>query len=700
MTARTACSLMIRLSVGAARIIVGWIVSIAAVSHAQDADRSLSPMFPPSPRLATTAAELAEWKSSGEFDRRRDAACAAAEKLLESPVEIPTEWGNWIFYYACANDGTSLQPQSLTEHRCPRCNKIFSDDRTVAANRTRLYYQADRAAVDLAWAFALSDDPRFAAEVRRILLTYAEAYPKYPSRRDRWGREGLLATIGGRRYCQSLDEAVGIIALAKAYDLTRTSSVWSEDDRRKVEQDLFQTVAKVLLHWNYGTINHQTWYNAGLMAIANVTEDADLARKVVTMTGGYRDQLARAIGPDGMWREGTMAYHGYALQAMEELVDAGQHLGLPLAEEPRLRRMFEFPAAYAYPNGQFPAINDSDPISLASFDGHFRWAWKTYHEDQFARAYARGDAARTAELLGPTASVTAAIEPKSSDLPGAGVVALRRGQEATAACAMLDYGEHGGGHGHPDKLQLLLYAGDREWLLDPGRLDYSHKEHKTWYRQTVAHNTIVINGRSQSPSTGKLLWLQESDRFTACAAECSTAYDGTTLRRYLLLEPSRLIDFVVVEAPQGKTIDWLIHAVADSITLDDAQSAPVEKPLGTSEGYEHLTDVASWTPARRDVLCRFQSGEKQLRVRLAADTPEMIYSAKCPGYSLEPRIPCLVRRAVGGRVSFATVYDWAEADQETPGGRIVENDSLEIRRATGTTVVRFQDAGVTVDDKP
>ena len=27
-----------------------------------------------------------------------------------------------------------------------------------------------------------------------------------------------------------------------------------------------------------------------------------------------------------------MAYHGYALQAMEELVDAGQHLGLPLAE--------------------------------------------------------------------------------------------------------------------------------------------------------------------------------------------------------------------------------------------------------------------------------------------------------------------------------------------------------------------------------
>ena len=41
-------------------------------------------------------------------------------------------------------------------------------------------------------------------------------------------------------------------------------------------------------------------------------------------------------------------------------------------------------------------------------------------------------------------------------------------------------------HGHPDKLQLLLFVQGREWLLDPGRLDYSHKEHKTWYRQTVA----------------------------------------------------------------------------------------------------------------------------------------------------------------------------------------------------------------------
>ena len=40
-------------------------------------------------------------------------------------------------------------------------------------------------------------------------------------------------------------------------------------------------------------------------------------------------------------------------------------------------------------------------------------------------------------------TVTAAIEQPSRDLPGAGVVTLRRGKGASAVCAMLDYGEHG-----------------------------------------------------------------------------------------------------------------------------------------------------------------------------------------------------------------------------------------------------------------
>ena len=137
--------------------------------------------FATPPRLATTAEELAAWRASGDFPRRRAAAVEQAERLLKDPVTIPDGWGNWSFYYACTDDGTALNALSLAEHRCPRCGKVHSDERTVAAYRTVLHNRADQAALECGWAFALAGDDRFAAEVRRILLAYAAAYPKYPS---------------------------------------------------------------------------------------------------------------------------------------------------------------------------------------------------------------------------------------------------------------------------------------------------------------------------------------------------------------------------------------------------------------------------------------------------------------------------------------------------------------------------------------
>lgn len=659
----------------------GWIASASGGLARGDEVELPEPVFAPPPRLAITAEEWTRWQAASEVEKRRPPAVARGEALLKEPVKIPDGWGNWIFYYACNDDGTSLEAQSLTEHRCPRCGKVQSDERTVAAYRTMLHSRADQAALDLGWAYRLSGDDRFAAEARRILLAYAAAYPKYPARRDRWGREGIFATIGGRRYCQSLDEAVGVLPLAKAYDLTRTSSVWSDEDRRLVERDLFGTVAAALRFWNYDTINHQTWYNAGLLAIANVTADRELARKVIAMRGGYRDQLARAIGPDGMWREGTMAYHSYALQAMQELVDAGRGLGWKLHEEPGLRRMFEFPRDYAYPSGQFPAINDSDAISLAGFGHHAAW---------FERTFAQ-----------PPTALTKPSD-RSLDLPGAGVVVLRQGQGEAAACAMLDYGEHGGGHGHPDKLQLLLFADGRERLLDPGRLDYSHREHKTWYRQTAAHNTVTIDGRSQSPTEGKLRWLKLGDGWQACSAECTTAYRGATITRSLLLSDDCLIDLCTVAAPAAKTIDGLLHAAADAVSIAEASSAAPAEPLGTTDGYEHFSDVLRWSPVDPQAATKtatFTARTKSLRVWLPSPPggAESLYSARCPGYSLEPKIPCLIRRVTGAAATFAVVYDWSAGDRRLTAASLDATGGITIVRASGVrSTVRFTADGPNV----
>jgi len=183
----------LRLCVSAVKILFFLTTCIAATAlHAAD----LRPVFPPSPRLATTVAELAADELRPDFAARKAAAIAAAEKLLAEPPALPEGFGSWTFYYACADDGTDLRALSPAEHECPKCKKRYADERTVAAYRCRLHYALDRAALQLAWGYAYTKDERFASGVRRILLHLAEAYKKYPARQDRWGRTGWFAPLG------------------------------------------------------------------------------------------------------------------------------------------------------------------------------------------------------------------------------------------------------------------------------------------------------------------------------------------------------------------------------------------------------------------------------------------------------------------------------------------------------------------------
>ncbi|MBL8793659.1 MAG: alginate lyase family protein [Planctomycetia bacterium] len=631
-------------------VLILWTVAAGARGAEQ-------PTFAVPPRLAISSAELKKLKEGKEFAALRDTAVRAADALLQEPVTPPDGWGNWVFYYACPDDGSPLQARSATEHVCPRCQKVCADERTVQAYRTLLHDRANAAALQLGWAYAYTGDERYARAVRRILLKYADDYASYPKRRDRWGREGWLARLGGRRYSQSLDEAVGILPLAKAYDLTRLAAAWDEPSRQHVETDFFRATADTLLYANQDVNNHQTWYNAGLLALASVLGDAPLVDRVLTMRGGYRDQLQRATGGEGLWYEGALAYHHYALQAMIEIVDAGRRLGLPLHEEPRFKAMLLAPLRCAYPNGQFPAINDSDPGSIDSFRPSFLWGWRTYGDERFARAYAGRDPQQLAALLGPDARPGPVVETKSENLADAGLAVLRGGQGADAACVMLDYGPHGGGHGHYDKLSIVLFAGGREWLVDPGRLTYSHKEYQTWVKHTAAHNTVTLGGRSQSATTGKLLWFAARNGYSACAAESDGAYAGAKLTRYLLLADSMLVDVFDVEAEQATQIDWFAHAVSQTLEPVGAQRPGAPAVPGVEDGYRHLTGARAWDvpgATRWD----FVAGPKQrLRLWLAGADPEKVFTCTGIGYSTAAKVPCLIRRREAKQTRFIAVYD-------------------------------------------
>lgn len=673
---------------------ISLVIVLANLAVAQER----RPAFPEPPRLAITQQELDATKSEDGFVAKRDHAVKAARRYLSNPIALPSGSGSWIFYYACPNDGSALRMLSLDEHECPSCKRRFADDRTAAAYRCRMHYDLENAALKLAWAYAYAEDDEYAAQVRRILLHLADAYEHYPNRLDRWGRRGWLAPLGGRRYAQSLDEAVGVIRLAKAYDLTRRSAVWKPDDRTHVEDDFFRATAETLLRFNQGINNHQTWYNAGLMAIASVLADEKIVRKVLEMRGGFRDQLRRSLGDDGLWHEGTMAYQNYALQAMVEIVDAGRRMGLALHEEPRFKLLLRSSLRVAYPNGKYPTVNDSDPSGFRNFNWSHRWAWRTYGDPVYAQAAAWGNRKLLTELLGEDAKPKWPLATNSMNLSDAGLAILRVGEGAEQSCVFFDYGPHGGGHGHYDKLNITLFANGREWLLDSGRIGYSHKEYKTWAKHTVAHNTVVINGASQWPATGTLNWLKIDDDWAACAGECQTAYLGVSLRRYLLLTERMLVDVYEVRSARDVRVDWLAHAASDPIKPVDQSAGESVNSLGSASGYQHLVDVRRWT-AKATSRWDFPVASKRLRVWLATDEPEEIYTAIGIGSSAKQKAPVLLRRRADARnARFVTVYDLSAEDRYIAGLKQAKGDlpKIDVKTTDGDWSIEFNRRDVVI----
>ena len=85
-----------------------------------------------------------------------------------------------------------------------------------------------------------------------------------------------------------------------------------------------------------------------------------------------------------------------------------------------------------------------------------------------------------------------------------GAIGIIRSKELSL---MMKYAKHGMGHGHFDRLGFILYNGADEVIQDYSAARWVNIEHKdgggylkennTWAKQTVAHNTLVVNQTSQ-----------------------------------------------------------------------------------------------------------------------------------------------------------------------------------------------------------
>ena len=602
--------------------------------------------FAAHPRLQYTTEELAAWKADPARQGELTALLARADRIVQNGLTVPKESGQWIFYYACPKDGARLRAESPERHVCPTCGAVYTDARTVAAYRCVLHNQLDSDIDTLGLAYALSGDVKYAVPARAALLELARLYPTW-ERHDRWGRTGLLAVVGGRRYAQLLDESTSLITLAQGYDLLANAPCISAADRQIIEEQLIREVARDILAHQFfieAQNNHRTWFNAAYANAGVAIGDAALVRESVDGASGLRWQLEHSVGADGLWYEGTMAYQFYALSAIESTVDAVRRVGIDFRDNARLKSLWLGPLNLAYPNGQLPVMHDSDPGSLADRRDYYRWAYDYFHEPRFAAlAGVKVDGAPAQAVL------------HSDNLAGMGVAVLRRGSGPQASCALIDYGQHGGHHGHPDKLNLLLFALGNELLPDIGRISYSVPEYETWARTTVAHNTLTLGEHNQQPDTGRLIYFSDAADYAAALTASDGAYPGYALRRFTVLTDTLLIDVLAVRGAQSTHCDSVLHAIGIPST-----ALPLTEriePLGKDGGYQHLSQLRTGAGAARMDFTFTLPNKSAYRLCCLGDESTSVFTGQGIGYHLTERVPFVLRRREASATAFITVID-------------------------------------------
>jgi len=623
-----------------------WVICLCCLCFLSFCYSEDNIVFPDKPAFLYTASEIENIKKDQSKQTEIQNIIKQADEILNHPLSIPKKEGDWIFYYYCPKDNAMLSPETETKHICPVCGSVYTDERTSAAYRTYINYMIDKQCVCLAKAYAFTGEKKYAEPVKNVLITLACIYPTF-ERHDRWGRKGIFAVVGGKRYAQHLDEAVSAIDLACAYDLVADAACFSDTDR-KASEKLLQDIVKEILKFQCfigGKNNHQTWFNAAYTVVGLVTNDISLIKEGIYGKYGLLWQVENSITKDGLWYEGTMAYHFYALSAIQYTLDAAKRIGWDFSKNERLKSMWLGPINLAYPDGTLPTFNDSDPVNLKNYGQFFLWAYK-YFKDPIFSFYA-----------GQTNNSIQQLELKSMDMKDIGIAILRQKKNNNSVCAMLDYGIHGDSHGHPDKLNIVLYALEKELLVDSGRIGYGVPEYKTWCRTTVAHNTVVVDGQNQQPATGRLLYFAQSNDFSACFADCNCAYPGYTIKRFLVLFDTAMVDVFVVSGKEKKQMDWIIHC-RGKIVQDKIQK-PIQS-LDNKNGYQHLRDIQYLEKISEPQVYTFVQDEtKSLRVFLLNNKNSTIFTGTGIGYSLNDRVAFLLKRKFTDKTCFIAVYDFS-----------------------------------------
>jgi Heparinase II/III-like protein/Alginate lyase len=622
------------------------------------------------PLIALTAEELQRlhraWNSRGQDRKALSKFVAATEDFRKSKLVLPPEGSDHNQWYQCERCQAGLKTLSPSRHKCPRCAKVYSGPPYDNVLYAQVHGRNFSGALDCARAWHITGREKYARRAAQVLLAYAERYLEYPYRsadRDPQGRSGRIS--GARIRPQTLGEAALMAtAIAPSYDLLGCWTGLNASQHYAIRNRLILPILENI-DKNRMLNNWQSWHNAAMFSGGAVLRDPSwMDRALNSRKYGFHTQMRDFVTDEGMWFENSWAYHFYTLMSMSEIAEAARRTGLDLWGNPALRSMCEAPLRYRLPGGNLPRNGDSTPQNINFSDPLrrviYEAAWKAYHTDQIAAQLPQIADLSSIMHNRPTGKSASAGSRKLSSVlfAGAGHALLRRPKSNSAA--LLTFSAYTGFHSHFDMLNFIYYGRGQQLGIDSGRSisqAYRLPIHSNWYKNTLSHNAVVVDGQSQASKVGargKLLLYEETPQYAAAAARSEKAYRGVKQARLLVLFDDYLLVLDQLEARRVRNFDWFYHDAGQSVrALQAAKRADIND---YGPGYEYIKNARS-ARATGQVRLRFRGEKLDNCMTLAGGGPTQITTGHGPFGSVLIRSPLVFARRRGQRTVFAATFE-------------------------------------------
>lgn len=494
----------------------------------------------------------------------------------------PAERGGWWHDYVCGVHGVELEPGDLLG--------TFPAAGAACRHGCRLDTERIRAAwlvlSHQAWArrarrLAGHDDPADRAAALRLLTDYAGIYARLAVA-DHDQAQGWM--LRGRLFHQALTDAVwGVNIGNAAWSLALAGDIADLEPLLPLLDELAGAALlarAALVKEDRFESNYIAWLNAAGFACARAAaliRGASWSDEDGWLTGdhGQLAHLLVATGDDGWEWEGSTYYHGFVLRAYLLSLRGSDPADLPTEVSDRLAAMITVLNRLATPAGVLPAVHDGPYLREA-----LSLEWQElgvlaggFLADDPLRAVvvrAAADSGALADDLadglagwfaGPPLPHSAEPEPVTvwervglAVLTGAGLQAV------------IDYGPHGGSHGHHDKLALYLSGSEDAWQPDYGQVPYGNRAWRDRYAAALAHPTIRIDDHEPGEAAGRL--VERTDRSLTVAIDDPAWYPGVSATRRVVLADDHLIDLVTVRADAEHRIRLGLRPAVDVAAAD------------------------------------------------------------------------------------------------------------------------------------